>query len=103
MATAPRYASPPNAPDWRYPQSFDGLMRWEYEDGRGSLLNLYRKGKRQQWDAAERIDWSQDLNPENPAGMPDEMISIFGSPAWHRMNARERVQLRHHLQSWQVS
>jgi hypothetical protein len=103
MTTFDRYTSPPESSEWRYPQAFDGLMRWEYDDGRATLLNLYQKGKRQQWDAAERIDWSQDLDPENPAGMPDEMISIFGSPAWQRMNERERVRLRHHLQAWQLS
>jgi len=103
MSTSDRYSCAPGSLDWPVAQKFDAAFRWEYDDGRETLLNLYRKGKRQQWDAAERIDWSQDLDPENPAGMPDEMISIFGSPAWHRMNARERVQLRHHLQAWQLS
>jgi hypothetical protein len=33
-------------------------------------LNLYRKGKKLQWDAAERIDWSQDLDPKIRRGSP---------------------------------
>jgi len=103
MTTFDRYTQVPADSEWRLPQSFEGLFRWEYDDGRESLLKLYQKGKRQQWDAADRIDWSQDLDPENPAGLPDEMISIFGSPTWHRMNAQERVKLRHHLQAWQLS
>jgi hypothetical protein len=98
-----RYASPVEATDWHVGQSYDTVFRWEYDDGREKLLNLYEKGKRQQWNASERIDWSQDLDPENPSGLPDEMISIFGSPAWERMNAAERTKLRHHLQSWQLS
>jgi hypothetical protein len=98
-----RYTSPVEATDWRVGQSYDTVFRWEYDDGREKLLNLYEKGKRQQWNASERIDWSQDLDPENPSGLPDEMISIFGSPVWERLNAAERTKLRHHLQSWQLS
>jgi hypothetical protein len=103
MSTFDRYTRAPTDTEWRLSQSFEGLFRWEYDDGRESLLKLYQKGKRQQWDAADRIDWSQDLDPENPAGLPDEMIAIFGSPCWHRMNAQERVRLRHHIQAWQLS
>ena len=55
------------------------------------LLNLYEKGKHQQWNASDRIDWSQDLDPENPSGLPDETIPIFGSDVWNRMNAQERT------------
>ncbi len=45
---------------------------WDYDDGRDKLINLYDKGKRKQWDAKERIDWSHNPNPENPLEMPDE-------------------------------
>jgi hypothetical protein len=37
------------------------------------------KGKKQQWDAAERIDWSFDLDPENPMMLDDRVIPIFGA------------------------
>ena len=103
MTSLEKYTTTPDPIEWQPQQRFDATLRWEYDDGRESLLNLYRKGKRQQWDAEHRIDWSQDLDPENPAGLPDEMIAIFGSPAWQRMNERERAQLRHHVQSWQLS
>ena len=32
---------------------------WEYDEGSEDLLRLYAKGKKQQWDAADRLDWSQ--------------------------------------------
>jgi hypothetical protein len=98
-----RYPKPPDATEWHVPQTFETTMRWEYEDGREKLLNLYAKGKRLQWDAAERIDWSQDLDPENPQGLPDEIIPIFGSEVWERLTGTERVRLRHHFQAWQLS
>jgi hypothetical protein len=49
------------------------------------------------------LDRWQELDPENPAGVPDEMIAISGSPAWHALGERERMTLRHYLQAWQLS
>jgi len=103
MSTSEHYVHELESLDWRVAQDFEANFRWEYADGREKLLNLYRKGKRQQWDTDTRIDWSQDLDPENPAGLPDEVISIFGSPTWHRLDAKARTRLRHHLQAWQLS
>jgi hypothetical protein len=78
-------------------------FRWDYDAERASILGLYEKGKRQQWNAAERIDWSQDLDPENPASLDDRAISIFGSDIWNRMTAKERANLRRHSQAWNTS
>ena len=80
MSSTERYARPAEGVQWNVPGSFDTAFRWEYQDGRESLLKLYAKGKARQWDADTRIDWSQDLDPENPEQLPDESIPIFGSP-----------------------
>ncbi len=103
MSTATRYVLPIEGLDWDVPQSFTGAFRWEYRDGRESLLSLYEKGKRQQWNASERIDWSQELDPENPQQIPDESMPIFGSEPYKRMTAAERVRARTHFQAWQLS
>ena len=103
MATKDRYAYPIEESRWDIPGSFDTSFRWEYEDARDKLSALYKKGKRLQWDVGTRIDWSQDLDPENPQQMPDESISIYGSDIWNRMNDREKANLRCHAQSWQLS
>ncbi len=103
MTTVDRYARPVTETDWILPQSFETVFRWEYEDGRDKLLNLYQKGKRLQWDASERIDWSQNLDPENPEGLPDEVIPIHGSEIWNRLTAEEKANLRRHFQAWQLS
>ncbi len=103
MSTVTRYAIPVGQTEWHPPQSFESVFRWEYDDGRDKLLNLYRKGKRLQWDAEERIDWSQDLDPENPEGLPDQLIPIYGSAPWNRLTERERTQVRRHFQAWQIS
>src|SRR5690349_10154994 len=103
MSTETRCAVPAEAIDWPVPQSFDTTFRWEYDDGRAGLLALYEKGKRRQWNATDRIDWSQSLDPENPEQLPDESMPIFGSEPYRRMTPAERVRARTHFQAWQLS
>ena len=103
MNTTDRYARTASGVQWSVPGAFETTFRWEYQDGRDSLLKLYAKGKQRQWDAAERIDWSQDLDPENPEQLPDESIPIFGSAPFGRLTSAELANLRRHFQSWQLS
>ncbi len=103
MSTELRYALPVEQTQWKIDGATETVLRWEYDDGRDALLALYDKGKRQQWDAATRIDWSLDLDPENPMGLPDEAISIHGSDIWRRLTAKERSNLRRHAHAFQIS
>jgi hypothetical protein len=103
MTTAARYSIPVEVTDWKVPGTFDTVFRWEYEDGRPALLSLYEKGKNLQWNTNTRIDWSQDLDPENPQELPDESVSIFGSDIWNRLTRKEKAQVRRHQQAWQLS
>src|SRR5882757_9436001 len=103
MASEERYARPVAEMDWSVGGTFDTNFRWEYHDGRESLLKLYEKGKERQWNANTRIDWSQDLDPENPEQLPDESIPLYGSDVFNRLTREEKATLRHHFQSWQLS
>jgi hypothetical protein len=103
MSTQSRYAMPLADLEWAIPGQLETTFEWEYEAGRDSLVRLYEKGKTLQWNATTRIDWSQDLDPENPQELPDEAISIHGSAVWERLTRRERANLRRHLQAWQLS
>jgi 1,2-phenylacetyl-CoA epoxidase catalytic subunit len=103
MATTFRYQIPVEQTKWKFEGQSDTAFTWEYEDGREKLLTLYDKGKKQQWDAAERLDWSQDLDPENPMMMDDRAIQIWGSPVWERLTPKERSRVRHHLQAQSLS
>ncbi|HUZ74391.1 MAG TPA: ferritin-like domain-containing protein [Stellaceae bacterium] len=98
-----RYALPVAETGWLVDGASSTILRWDYDSGRAGLLALYDKGKRQQWNAAERIDWSRDLDPENPAEIADWTISIYGSDVWNRMTAKEQANLRRHSQAWQFS
>jgi hypothetical protein len=97
------YTLPIEQTAWHVPSGGTTVFNWEYDEGRDRLLTLYEKGKKRQWDAAERIDWSQPVDKDDPLGTPDQVISIYGSPTWERMGPRERAQLRHHIAAWQFS
>ena len=103
MATMYRYQLPVEQTGWTLSGETQTSFTWEYEDERAKLLNLYDKGKKQQWDAAERIDWSLDLDPENPQELDDRMIPIYGSAMWDRLTREERIKLRHHQQAQSLS
>jgi para-aminobenzoate N-oxygenase AurF len=103
MATMYRYQLPVEQTGWTMAGETQTAFTWEYEDERAKLLALYDKGKKQQWDAAERIDWSQNLDPENPQEIDDRLIPIFGSPIWDRLTDKERVHLRRHQQAQTLS
>src|SRR5437660_7908240 len=103
MATMYRYQLPVEQTGWTLSGETQTSFTWEYEDERSRLLALYDKGKKQQWDAATRIDWSQDLDPENPMMLDDRAVQIWGSPVWERLTDKERVRVRHHLQAQTLS
>jgi hypothetical protein len=103
MTTANRYARPFDGLEWVVPETFESCFKWEYEDGSEALHRLYEKGKKQQWNASDRIDWSLDLDPENPEELPDEYLSIHRSPVWERLTRKERADLRRHSQANDLS
>ncbi|MBL8673487.1 MAG: aminobenzoate oxygenase, partial [Rhodospirillales bacterium] len=98
MSTKRIYTLPVEITDWKFNGQTEMHFNWEYEDGSADLLNLYEKGKQQQWDASTRLDWSQELFEDNPMGMSDETIPIFGSPFWDKMTEKEKIDLRWNLQ-----
>ncbi len=103
MSTMYRYSMPVKETQWRFEGKAETCFTWEYDAERDSLLALYDKGKKQQWDADERIDWSIDLDPENPMLLDDAQVPIFGSHIWNRMTEAERRRVRHHQQASQIS
>lgn len=103
MSSTDRYTVAATESAWSVGASFETLFNWEYEARRESLSTLYEKGKALQWNSNVRIDWSQDLDPENPQELPDESVSIFGSDVWNRLTRQERANVRRHVQAWQLS
>ena len=103
MPTQYRYALPVDLTEWKFDGTTETRFTWEYDDERDSLLRLYEKGKTQQWNATERIDWSLELDPENPMGLDDRVIPIYGTTVWNRLNDREKAEVRRHNQASTIS
>ncbi|MGH8432200.1 MAG: ferritin-like domain-containing protein [Solimonas sp.] len=89
--------------EWGVDSSVTTLFDFDYEAGRDQLLRLYDKGTRKQWIGSERIDWSTEIDPDNPTGIPDENIPIYGTRWWDKMSDAEKGQVRLHLEAWRFS
>jgi hypothetical protein len=103
MTTKDRYTQVPDPYSFQVASIGDVRFTWEYDDGRARLLSLYQKGKDKQWDAQSRIDWTQDVDPMNPIGLPYEFHPLFGSPMWNAADDARRAEMRRHFQAWQFS
>src|SRR5215472_17767351 len=101
---ADRYPFPaPEGSRWSVPQDFDVVFNWDYDEGRHTMMGLYRKGVEMQWNAETRIDWSQELDEENPEQLPEEMLPISGMAEYEAMAPKDKARVRRHFQGWQIS
>ena len=103
MSTERIYSLPVQTTGRKFDSATEIAYNREYEDGSSELLNLYEKGKKQQWDASERLDWSLGLDPDNPMQLKDEAISIYDTDVWRKMSDKEKAWLRRELQSNSIS
>lgn len=103
MSTIYRYALPVEQTNWTFEGQSETCLTWEYDAECASLLTLYEKGKKQQWDARSRLDWSQTLDPVNPMGLDDEGILIYGTDLWRRLGEKDRSEVRRHTQASTLS
>ncbi|SBS79706.1 conserved hypothetical protein [uncultured Mycobacterium sp.] len=103
MTTKDQYTEVPEPLSWDVASGGDARFTWEYDESRARLLSLYQKGKDKQWDAQSRIDWTLDVDPMNPIGVPDEFHPLFGSPAWESADEKRRSEMRQHNQAWNFS
>ena len=88
---------------WTVPQDFDVTFNWDYDEGRATMMGLYRKGVEMQWNAETRIDWTQELDEDNPEQLPEAMLPISGMAEYEKMSRVEKAKVRRHFQGWQIS
>lgn len=103
MSTYDMYTSPVSAETWDVPAAGAARFSWEYDAGRQQLLDLYQRGKDKQWDATKRIDWDQPVNPLRVMETGEDLVPIYGSRQWEKLNQAERDELSRHLSSWLFS
>ena len=103
MSTLYRYTVPLEETHWRFPASGEVAFTWDYDARSDELLKLYSKGKKEQWDAETRIDWSLPVDPEDPMQMDDQVVPLYGTPLWNRLSAKQHGELRYHSQVFNLS
>ena len=97
------YVIDPHGSTWSVPQNFDARFNWDYDDGRAAMMGLYRKGVEMQWNAETRIDWSQELDEDNPQQLPEAMLPISGMAQYEAMSRQDKARVRKHFQAWNLS
>jgi len=86
----------------RLEASLDVTYNWGYAETRRELRELYRKAKRSQWNADDRLDWTTDVDIEKQ-NMPEPMHPLYGSDIYARLDQAKHVELRRELSSWTQS
>ena len=103
MPLRDNYVIDPGAATWAVPQDFEVRFNWEYDEGRAAMMGLYRKGIEMQWNADTRIDWSVELDEDNPQQLPEAMLPISGMPQYEAMSRADKARVRRHFQAWNLS
>jgi hypothetical protein len=88
---------------WTAPLGGAAVLAADYDLHDQLMLRLYSLGKQRQWDGDTRLDWSGEVDPDNPLGMPDSFVWIAGSELWDRLPAAEHSVLRRHTAGWTCS
>jgi len=103
MSTKFTYTLPVEETQWNFQGAGETTFTWNYDAASEDLLRLYAKGKQQQWDADERINWSLDVDPDDPMQMDDSVVPLYGTPLWDRMDEKRKAELRYHSQVFNLS
>lgn len=66
------------------------------------LHRLYENAKRDQWNATTDIDWEQPVNLDE-GFVADELIDIYSSSFWNKMNSNEKAEMNRLFSAWRLS
>jgi hypothetical protein len=103
VSTLYRYTLPVEETNWSFQGAGETSFTWNYDAASEDLLRLYSKGKQQQWDAERRIDWSLEVDPDDPMQMDDSVVPLYGTPLWGKLSEAQRSELRYHSQVFNLS
>jgi len=76
--------------------------QFDYELGVEKLANLYHKSKRQQWDAAQDINWELPVDPARPL-IEDERFNLASMPFVKRLSRSQQETFRAHAGAQRIS
>jgi hypothetical protein len=84
---------------------YDARFDWSYEREFPEMSKLYEAAKAGQWNATTDIDWSIDVDPQNPERqlLPDTYMPPAKLPSWSKLTDEEKNVQRHGILSWLLS
>lgn len=83
------------------PATFQTVFRHAYPMDQPELRRLYEHAKRDQWNASRDVAWDQPADVERGL-IADELIDVYGTPYWDRLDDRERVELNRRVARWRL-
>ncbi len=80
----------------------DVTYTWGYTETREKLRDLYDKAVRAQWISDDVLPWDTDVDLERPMA-PEQLMPLFGSDIYNKMNEKEKRNLNIDTFSWTLS
>jgi rubrerythrin len=81
---------------------YDTVYLHDHDVEKEDMRRLYENAKRDQWNAATYIDWQRPVDFEQ-GFIADELIDIYETPYWDKMNAKERQEMNRLFSAWRLS
>jgi hypothetical protein len=75
---------------------------WDYRSSSPELRKLYAKSKDKQWNASLDIDWSIDVDPEDPGGL-SEYLPVMAADAFESFTPAQRRDAGRVFNTWLTS
>lgn len=102
VSGSPRQSAPVDPDLERLLTSFESCYVWKYGPVKEELRARYSKAKREQWNGAEDLDWSIEVDPEIPL-LPPEINPLNDYAPYRKMSDREQKNVQHGMVAWQLS
>jgi predicted unusual protein kinase regulating ubiquinone biosynthesis (AarF/ABC1/UbiB family) len=80
----------------------DDRFSWEYDSKRPELAKLYAKAKDKQWNASVDIDWSIEVDREDPGGL-SEYLPVMAADAFDAFTDAQKREAGHVFNTWLTS
>ncbi len=81
---------------------YETVFLHDHQVQKEDMQRLYENAKRDQWNAATAIQWQNPVDVEQ-GFVADELIDIYDSPYWHKMNAAEKQEMNRLFSAWRLS
>ena len=82
---------------------FPALLSWDYAHEDQTLVRLYDKAKRAQWNAASDVDWSIEVDPGRVPPQRYEWLEHAARTPFARLAPSDLRELTWESQAWTIS